>query len=61
MWALFKRSLMGSFHAVSAKHSDRYFEELEWRYNNRDNDHLFVDTLRRMVKAKHLTYDRLTA
>ncbi len=38
-----------------------YLEELEWRYNNRDNDHIFVDTLRRMVKTEHLTYDELTA
>ena len=61
VWALFKRSLMGAFHKVSVKHIDRYLEELEWRHDNRDNDHIFVDTLRRMVKTKHLRYDELTA
>ena len=43
MWGLFKRSLVGSFHKVSVKHLDRYLSELEWRFNNRDNDHIFVD------------------
>ncbi len=27
------------------KHIDRYLSELEWRFNNRDNPHIFVDTL----------------
>ena len=48
VWSLFKRSIIGAFHKVSEKHLDRYLEELEWRYSNRDNDHIFVDTLRRM-------------
>ena len=61
VWALFKRSLIGSFHKVSAKHLDRYLEELEWRHNNRENDHIFVDTLRRIVNTEHLTYDELVA
>ncbi len=61
VWSLFKRSIVGAFHKVSAKHLDRYLEELEWRYNNRDNDHIFVDTLKRIVNTEHLTYERLTA
>ena len=60
-WALFKRSLVGAFHKVSVKHLDRYLEEFEWRYNNRDNDHIFVDTLRRIVNTSHLTYEDLVA
>ena len=40
---------------------DRYLEELEWRYSNRSNDHIFTDTLRRIVKTDHLTYRALTA
>ena len=60
-WSLFKRSIIGAFHQVSAKHIDRYLEELEWRYSNRDNDHIFVDTLRRMVNTEHLTYRELVA
>ena len=54
MWSLFKRSIIGAFHKVSVKHLDRYLDELEWRYNNRDNDHIFVHTLRRIVNTDHL-------
>ena len=61
VWSLFKRSIIGAFHKVSEKHLDRYLEELEWRYSNRDNDHIFVDTLRRIVNTEHLTYAELVA
>ena len=61
VWALFKRSLMGAFHKVSKKHLPRYLEELEWRFGNRDNDHIFVDTVRRIVNTDTLTYQRLVA
>ena len=61
VWGLFKRSLMGSFHKVSAKHLDRYLSELEWRFNNRGNDHIFMDALRRIVRTKTLTYEQLVA
>ncbi len=36
VWSLFKRSIVGTFHKMSAKHMDRYLEELEWRFNNRN-------------------------
>ena len=61
VWSLFKRSIIGAFHKVSEKHLDRYLEELEWRYSNRDNEHIFIDTLRRIVNTQHLTYARLVA
>ena len=61
VWSLFKRSIMDAFHKVSAKHLDRYLEELEWRFNNRNNQHIFRDTLRRIVTADPLTYKRLVA
>ena len=35
--------------------------ELEWRFNNRDNDHIFVDILRRIVKTEALPYEQLVA
>ena len=47
VWSRFKRSLMGVFHNTSAKHMDRYLEELEWRYSNRKIAHIFRDTLAR--------------
>ena len=40
---------------------DRYLEELEWRFNNRDNPHIFRDTIRRIVDTDALTYEALTA
>ena len=61
MWALFQRSLLASFHTVSRKHLDRYLSELEWRCNNRGNDHLFLDTLRRIVQTPTVTYRDLVA
>ncbi len=61
VWSLFKRSIMGSFHKISLKHLDRYLEELEWRFNNRDNPHIFRDTLRRMMDTEPLEYEALTA
>lgn len=61
VWSLFKRSIVGSFHQISRKHIDRYLEELEWRFNNRDNPHIFRDTLRRMMDTGKLPYDVLTA
>ena len=61
VWSLFKRSITGAFHKVSEKHLDRYLEELEWRYSNRDNSHIFTDTLRRIVHTERLEYKTLVA
>ncbi len=61
VFSLFKRSIMGSFHQVSGKHLDRYLDEFEWRFNNRKNPYLFRDTLTRLVTAKALPYEKLTA
>ena len=60
-FGLFKRGIVGSFHQVSHKHLDRYLDEFEFRYNNRKNAHLFRDTLTRLVTAKALPYEQLTA
>ena len=61
VWALFKRSLMGAFHKMSRKHMGRYLEELEWRFNNRDNEHIFRDTLVRIMNTEHIEYKELVA
>ena len=61
VWSLFKRSIIGAFHKVSEKHLDRYLEELEWRYSNRDNSHIFTDTLRRIVNTERMEYKTLVA
>ena len=61
VWSLLKRSIIGSFHQVSTRHLPYYLDEIEWRFNNRDNPDLFRDTLRALVSAEELTYEELTA
>ena len=61
VWSLFKRSIVGAFHKMSVKHMDRYLDELEWRYNNRKNDHIFMDTLKRIVNTGHVKYRDMVA
>ncbi len=60
-WALFKRGVAGSFHKVSRKHLDRYLDEFEFRFNNRDNPFIFRDALKELVHAPRLEYRQLTA
>jgi transposase-like protein len=40
-WGLFKRSIVGSFHKVSAKYLPLYVAECEFKYNNRFNVDIF--------------------
>jgi transposase-like protein len=56
IWSLLKRSIVGSYHKVSIKHLDAYLDELEWRFNNRDNEYLFRDTLLKLIGSENLTY-----
>ena len=59
VWSLLKRSIIGSYHKVSVKHLDAYLDELEHRFNNRNNDFLFRDTMKKLVEAETLTYESL--
>jgi transposase-like protein len=59
VWSLFKRSIVGSFHQVSEKHLDRYLDELEFRFNNRNNPYLFRDTLLKLIASDNLEYKEL--
>lgn len=60
VWSLLKRSVIGAYHKVSVKHLDAYLDELEWRFNNRDNPWLFRDTLSRLLQSDNLPYEALT-
>ena len=60
VWSLLKRSVIGTYHKLSVKHLNAYLDELEWRYNNRDNPFLFRDTLRQLIDANRLEYKTLT-
>jgi len=61
VWSLLKRSVIGTYHKLSIKHLNAYLDELEWRYNNRDNPFLFRDTLRQLLGATKLEYKALIA
>ena len=61
VWSLLKRSIIGAYHHVSIKHLDAYLDELEWRFNNRNNPWLFRDTLMRLLQAKPVEYKELVA
>ena len=60
-FSLFKRGVMGTWHKISAKHLAAYLEEMTFRFNRRKSHTLFLDTLRHMVTADPLTFERLTA
>lgn len=60
-FSLLKRGIMGTWHKVSAKHLPAYLQEMEFRFNRRKRSDLFIDTLRHMVTAPALTFERLTA
>jgi transposase-like protein len=60
-FSLLKRGIMGTWHRISAKHLAAYLEEMSFRFNRRKRSDLFVDTLRHMVTAPALTFQKLTA
>jgi transposase-like protein len=59
VWSLLKRSIIGSYHKVSIKHLPAYLDELEFRFNGRDNPFLFRDTLMVMLQGDALPYREL--
>lgn len=61
VWSLLKRSIVGSYHHLSVKHLPAYLDELEWRFNHRNDEHIFRETLRVLVTADPLTYESLIA
>ncbi len=58
VWSLLKRSIVGSYHQVSAKHLDAYLDELEFRYN-RENPYMFRDAMLKLLLAETLPYAKL--
>jgi hypothetical protein len=47
---------VSSYHQVSAKHLDAYLDELEFRFNNRENPHMFRDEMLKLVVPENLPY-----
>jgi hypothetical protein len=60
-FSLLKRGIIGSWHKISTKHLPAYLAEMEYRFNRRNRSDLFIDTLRHMVTASALTFEKLTA
>ena len=61
VWSLFRRSIVGTSHKMSAKHMDRYLEEREWRVNSHDNPHTFRNAPTPIKSMGNLTYCELVA
>ena len=58
-WSLFKRSIVGSFHHIDAKHMDAYLDEFEWRFNGRNNPNLYRDTMVRLLNSPKMEFKEL--
>lgn len=56
VWSLLDRSIMGSFHQISTKHLPAYLDEIQFRFNNRQNPFIFRDVMLRMVDTEALQY-----
>jgi transposase-like protein len=61
VWSLLKRSLIGSYHQVSAKHLPAYLDEIAFKFNNRSNPNLFRDTMEKLLLGNHVTFEELAA
>lgn len=60
VFSLFKRSIVGAYHNISAKHMDAYLDEFEFRFDRRKNTDLFEDTIKHLATADPLTFAKLT-
>ena len=59
-WAMLKRGIMGTFHHISPKHTDRYATEFSERHNIRELD--TIDQMKNIItgmNGKHLPYEEL--
>ncbi len=60
-FSLLKRGLTGSFHRVSTKHLQRYLNEFEYRFNERNSPKQFENCVALMCQTKPLTFKALTS
>ncbi len=59
VWSLFQRSIIGSYHHINAYHMPAYLDEMEWRFNGRNNPYLFRDTMLALIHSGNLPYSEL--
>jgi transposase-like protein len=60
-FSLLKRGLIGSFHRVSTKHLQRYLNEFEYRFNERNSTQQFENCVAEMCATKPLTFRKLVS
>jgi hypothetical protein len=60
-FSLLKRGLVGSFHRVSTKHLQRYLNEFEYRFNERNSTKRFENCVAEMCATKPLTFRNLVS
>jgi len=48
-WALLKRGIVGQYHKVSVRYLPKYIDEFCYRYNNRNHQDLFGQTIGRAL------------
>jgi transposase-like protein len=58
--SLSKRSVIGSYHQLTNKYLQSYVDEHAFRLNNRKNQFLFRDTLKRLLSTSPLPFEQLT-
>jgi hypothetical protein len=60
-FSLLKRGIIGNFHKVSIKHLQRYLNEFSYRFNRRNDEDVFIQTVRRLCGFKPLPFATLTS
>ena len=56
-----RRLVGGPHHQLSIKYLPAYIDERRWRSINHSNPHVFRDTIRALLEADGISYDKLTA
>jgi transposase-like protein len=60
-FSLLKRGLVGSFHRVSTENLQRYLNEFEYRFNERNSTKQFENCVAQMCSTKPLTFKSLVS
>ena len=60
-FSLLKRGVIGTFHQISIKHLQRYLNEFSYRFNRRNDENAFIETVRHLCGFPPLTFDTLTS
>jgi transposase-like protein len=59
-FSLLKRGIVGQYHRLSVKHLQKYLNEFSYRFNRRNEEGVFTETVRRICGFPPLTFAVLT-